>query len=390
MDFTGVQNYMREQGIGAWLLYDFRGSNPVFWQLIGGKRWTTRRAFILVPAQGDPVLFAHAIDKPSFAGVSLPSEFYLSWPEMQEWLRKKLGGAKRVAVEYSPDCALPGASFIDAGTFEFIRKCGVEPVSSGNIIQVCVAQWSPLACDNHATACAKVGAIKDEAFGLIRDRLAAGKRVSEYEVQQLIMSRFEQEKLETPDPPIVAANAHAGDPHFETCEKSSVAIKRGDWILIDLWARVPGEENIFCDITWTAYAGNDPTPKHREVFDIVKRARDASMQRAVDAWKKKERVEGWQLDDAARQVIIDAGYEKYIRHRTGHSLSGGPIVHGLGMNLDNLETHDTREMLPGIGFTIEPGIYLPEFGVRNEIDVYVHPTEGPTITSVIQDEIVLV
>lgn len=390
MDFSGVQAYMRDQGVGAWLLYDFRGSNPVFWQLLGGKRWTTRRAYLLVPARGEPVLFIHAIDKPSFAGVELSKELYLSWREMQEWLRRKLADARRVAVEYSPECALPAASFIDAGTFELIRNLGVEPTSSANIIQVCVAKWSRSACENHAIACAKVGAIKDEAFGLIRDRLAAGKPVTEYEVQQHILKRFEEEKLETPDAPIVAVNAHAGDPHFETNETSSVEIRRGDWILIDLWARVPGDENIFCDITWCGFAGDDPTAKHREVFDIVRRARDACLKRAVDAWARQERIEGWQLDDAARQVIIDAGYEQFIRHRTGHSLSGGPIVHGLGMNLDNLETHDTRDMLPGIGFTIEPGIYLPEFGVRLEIDVYVDPVEGPKATTGIQQDIILV
>ncbi len=390
MDFQRVRQYMRDEGIGAWLLYDFRGSNPVFWQLIGDERWTTRRAYILVPVEGEPVLFAHAIDKPSFAGVSIPTEFYLSWREMNHWLKERLGRAERVAVEYSPECALPAVSFIDAGTFELVRQCGVEPVSSGNLIQVCVAGWSPHAVENHTVACTKVGGIKDEAFGMIRDRLAADKPVTEYEVQQHIMARFKEEGLETPDPPIVAANAHAGDPHFETSAQSAVRIKRGDWILIDLWARVPGNENIFCDITWCAFAGDDPTAKHREVFDAVKRARDASLRRAVVAWEKKERVAGWQLDDAARQVIIDAGYEASIRHRTGHSLSAGPLVHGLGMNLDNLETHDTRDMLPGIGFTIEPGIYLSEFGVRLESDVYVNPTKGPVVTSGLQEEIILV
>jgi Xaa-Pro dipeptidase len=390
MDFTTVQEYMRGQGIGAWLLYDFRGSNPVFWQLIGGKRWTTRRAFILVPAQGDPVLLAHGIDKPSFAGVSLPMEFYLSWRDLHDWLKRRLSGAALVATEYSPDGALPAVSFIDAGTFDLIRKAGVEVISSENLIQVCVARWSPAACDHHAKACQQVGAIKDEAFGLIRERLGSGKSVTEYEVQKLILDRFKQEGLETPDAPIVAANEHSGDPHFETSEASAVAIKKGDWILIDLWARVPGDENVFCDITWCAFAGDDPSARHREVYETVRRARDACLQRAQDAWKKKERIEGWQLDDAARNVIVEAGYEPYVRHRTGHSLSPGPLVHGMGMNLDNLETHDTREMLPGTGFTIEPGIYLPEFGVRLEIDVYVDPTKGPTVTSVLQDKIVLV
>ena len=161
-------------------------------------------------------------------------------------------------------------------------------------------------------------------------------------------------------------------------------------MLIDLWARTPGEQNIYSDITWVGFAGKDVPARHKEVFQVVRAARDRSLERAVQAWKKGERVQGWQLDDAARGVIIDAGYEKYIRHRTGHSLSPGPMVHGIGMNLDNLETHDTREMLPGLGFTIEPGIYLPEFGVRLEINVYVDPKTGPTVTSVVQNEVVLI
>jgi Xaa-Pro aminopeptidase len=389
MDIVSVQRYMQKQGIGGWLVHDFRGSNPVLNQLLGGKRWTTRRAELWIPASGETVLLHHGIDGPSFANVTLRREAYLTWNQLHEWLAKKVAGAKCVAMEYSPQGALPAAAFVDAGTVELVRSLGAEVVSSANLIQVGVATWSAAAREGHAAASKKVGAIKDEAFAMIRERLAAGKTVGEYEVQQLIVSRFAAEGLETSEPPIVAANAHSGDPHFETSAASSAAIKRGDWILIDLWARRPGDENVYSDITWVGYAGRDVPGKHRQVYEVVAKARDASLQRAEAAWKGKERVQGWKLDDAARETIVAAGYAHGIRHRTGHSLSPGPLVHGMGMNLDNLETHDEREMLPGIGFTIEPGVYLPEFGVRSEINVYVDPDKGPTVTSVLQDAITL-
>jgi Xaa-Pro aminopeptidase len=205
-------------------------------------------------------------------------------------------------------------------------------------------------------------------------------------VQLFVLDRFRQEGLETVDPPIVAANAHSGDPHFEVAEQGSSVFRHGDWILIDMWARVPGDVNIFSDITWVGYAGEHVPTKQREVFGAVRAARDASLALAQRAWREGREVQGWELDEAARGAIIEAGYERAIKHRTGHSLSPGAKVHGVGMNLDNLETHDTRTMLARTGFTIEPGIYLPEFGVRLEINVYVDPASGPRVTSVMQHE----
>jgi Xaa-Pro aminopeptidase len=387
--WNDVQAYMKQQGVGGWLVYDFRGSNPILPQLLGGKRWTTRRAALWIPASGEPVLKHHGIDGPSFANVELTRDSYLSWNDWHAWLKERAASAKTIAMEYSPQCALPAASFADAGTVELVRSFGVEVVSSANLVQVCVARWSAAAQQGHSAASCKVDTIKDQAFQLIRDRLAAGKPAHEYEVQQFILSRFAAEGLETGEPPIVAVNAHSGDPHFETAETTSQPIKKGDWILIDLWARVPGDHNVYADVTWVAYAGGDVPVYHREVFETVRSARDAALQRALDSWAKKQPVQGWQLDDAAREIITGK-YARGLRHRTGHSLSPGPLVHGLGMNLDNLETHDVREMLPGIGFTIEPGIYLPEFGVRLEINVFVDPFRGPVVTSGLQKDVILV
>lgn len=389
MEPQAVQSFMRDQKIDAWLLYDFRGSNPIFAQLVPEKKWTTRRAFLWIPAGGEPVLLVHHIDSPSFASAKVPREYYLSWGDMQQWLRQRTSGLTRVAMEYAPGATLPACSFADAGTVELVRSLGVEVVSSANLIQVCVAIWSPAALETHLVVSRKVGAIKDEGFNLIRKRVAAGERVMEHEVQQLMRDRFTAEGYEWLDGPIVAVNAHSGDPHYEPSPERPTPIQKGDWVLIDLWARPPGHENIFSDITWVGYVGSKVPPKQREVFEVVKRARDASVALATSGWKAGEKLQGWQLDDAARNTIIAAGYEKFIRHRTGHSLSPGPIVHGMGFNLDNLETHDTREMLPGLGFTIEPGIYTPEFGVRLEINLYVDAKRGPITTSVVQDDVLL-
>jgi Xaa-Pro aminopeptidase len=388
MNVETIQRFMRERRIGAWLVHDFRGNNPVLARLLPGKRWTTRRAALLIPAEGEPELLVHAIDAAQFEGAAVRREIYTSWRELVAWL-SKAAGAGRVAMEYSPGAALPAVSVVDAGTVELVRGLGAEVASSADLIQVGVAAWSEEARRDHARAARETERIKDGAFGLIRERLAAGKPVGEVEVQRWMVEEFGRAGLEASEPPIVAVNAHSGDPHYEPRPEASAPIKRGDWVLIDLWARVPGEENIFSDITWVAFAGGSVPEKQGGVFGAVKRARDAAVRRAREAWGAKERVQGWELDEAARRELIGAGLERFIRHRTGHSLSPGPMVHGLGMNLDNLETHDTREMLPGIGFTVEPGAYLPEFGVRLEINLFVDPREGPVITSCVQEEVVL-
>lgn len=385
--FAAAQEFLRRQQIDGWLVYDFRGNNPLLNQLLPGKRWTTRRAILFIPANGSPVLLNHSIDASQFASVEVRRESYLSWPELHAWLVRNTAGARRIAMDYAPGGTLPAVSIVDAGTVEMVRALGVDVVSSADLVQACLAVWSDEAQRNHAKASAEVTRIKDGAFDFIRQALRRGQPVNEFEVQQHIVSAFNDTGLEFPEPPIVAVNAHSGDPHFEVSEKSAATIEKGDWVLIDLWARLPGEENIFSDITWVGCAG-EPSAKQREVFDVVKRARDRCVKEAQFAWNEGQKLQGWQLDDEARDVIIGAGYKDFIKHRTGHSLSRGPKVHGLGVNIDNLETHDTRHVMSGIGYTVEPGVYLPEFGVRLEINVFVNPNIGPTITSCIQDEIV--
>lgn len=385
-----VQSFMRERGIDAWLIYDFRGSNAVLARVLPGKRWTTRRVYVWIPAQGEPRVLAHHIDASQFENGPVAVTRYLAWPEIRTWLAEKTSGLTRVAMEYAPGCTLPVVSMVDAGTIEMVRSLGVEVVSSADLIQYHVARWSAEAVAKHAIAAAKTEQIKDDAFELIRSKLASGASVTEFEVQTFMRGRFAEEGLQYNDGPIVAVNGHSGDPHFEPTAENASTINKGDWILIDLWARIPGEDNIFSDITWVGFAGTSVPSRHREVFEAVRRARDASIALAQSEWKAKRRLQGWQLDDAARNEIIRSGFEQGLRHRTGHSLSPGPLVHGYGVNLDNLETHDTREILPGLGWTVEPGIYGSDFGVRLEINMFCDPARGPIVTSCLQIEPVLV
>jgi Xaa-Pro aminopeptidase len=392
------QRFMIDRRIDAWLVHDFRNTNPIFARLLpsptGGPRHVTRRLELIIPARGTPTLIAHAIDASQFEGATLAGGpltlvKYTSWSDLHQALRTALAGHARVAMEYSPGGSLPVMGIVDAGTVELIRSLGVEVVSSADLVQVSVAGWGA-ALEEHRRASTIVDGIKDRAFGHIAKSIRDGSPIFEHTAAQFIRDQFKAAGLEWPDGPIVAVNAHAGDPHFEPSAANPTPIRAGDWILIDLWARVPGDHNIYSDITWTGFAGRDVPAEHRRVFDTVLAARDASLKLAQDSWSRGTPVQGWQLDDAARSVIIDAGFASAIRHRTGHSLSPGKMVHGLGMNLDNLETRDTRQMLPGTGFTIEPGIYLPDaphrLGVRSEINVYVDPASGPIVTSGIQRE----
>ncbi len=393
-DYAAAQRLMRESRIDAWLIHDFRGSSAVLSRLYPGpggkKRHLTRRAMLLVPSEGSPTLLHSVLDGPGFADVAMDKAAYVSWQEMHAGLGRMLAGRQRVAMEYSPGCALPIVGVVDAGTVELVRAFGVEVCSSADLIQSTIALWSDEAARLHLEASCKVDRIKDEAFGLIGAALRESRTVTELDVQTFIMDRFAAEGLETPDAPIVGVNAHSGDPHFEVSRSNPSPIRPGDWVLIDLWARYPGDENIFSDVTWTGFCGKVVPERHRKVFEAVVGGRDAALALAQARWKDGRPVRGHELDTAAREVIVQAGLGEFVRHRTGHSLSQGPMVHGNGMNLDSLETMDTRLMLARIGFTIEPGAYLPEFGVRSEINVWVDPAKGPIVTSGIQREPILI
>lgn len=405
---TAIQSFLVSRHIDGWLVHDFRSSSPIFARLFPGRRFTTRRLDLLIPAAGPPRLLSSRIDASSvhnlvFPGTHAPIqlELYMTWREYRDRLAAMLGTMRRVAMDYAPGGNLPVVSTVDAGTVELVRALGLEVVSSADVAQIAVAAWGDGAAAEHDRVSAIVDGIKNEAFGLIGRATAEGKTIHEHDVAQFIRDRFTGAGLEFPDGPIVAINAHAADPHYEPSATHPAQIKPGDWVLIDLWARRPGEEHIFSDITWTGFVPSGPTGEchrfQREIFDLVAAARDASLAAAQAAWRTGRPINGAELDDAARLTLERAGFAHAVRHRTGHSLSPGKLVHGLGMNLDNLETHDTRLMLPGTGFTIEPGLYLPDgdnalpagcpgFGVRSEINVYVDPIQGPRVTSQVQRE----
>lgn len=378
---------MRSRSIDAWLIHDFRSSNPVFGSLIpNGQGHLTRRVGLFMPASGTPTLITSHIDATFFQTVELEQVKYLTWAEYHAALARVLKGRGRVAMEYSPRADLPVVGIVDGGTIELIRSMGVEVVSSADLIQSTIARWSPGAAETYTRTAREVASVKDDAFAYIRDTLASGRPLTEWRVLQRMHEQYTRLGLEWPDGPIVAANAHAGDPHFDLTESSSIPIKRGDFVLIDLWARRPGNENIFCDICWVGACGA-PSERQVGVFETVRSARDAAVTLAQSRWASKQPAQGWEIDDAAMSILRGSPWPDAIRHRTGHSLSPGAKVHGMGVNIDNTETHDTRELLPGVGFTIEPGLYFDDFGVRLEINMHVDPAKGPTVVSCVQNEI---
>jgi Xaa-Pro aminopeptidase len=390
LDVAAVQKALADQGLGGWLLYDFRGSNEIARSVIGfdERQIATRRWFYFIPRQGEPVAILHAIEPKALRGAPGNSVLYRSWRELEALLKQNLSGKGRIAMEYSPGAAIPYVGRVDAGTVEMVAATGVEVVSSADLVQMFEARWTPGQKALHDRAARDVGLAKDEAFALVKERLAAGRPVTESEVQAFISARFEARRLFTDHPCIVAVNDHASDPHFETGPgPEDREIRKGDLLLIDLWAKDADDPRaVYYDATWMAYCGSDVPPKMREVWEAVKGARDAAIEFVTSSIAAGRAIHGWEVDDVSRAYIEERGYGPYFLHRTGHSI--GLLVHGNGVNIDNLETRDQRRLMPGLCFSIEPGIYLPDFGVRSEIDMYVG--EGAAeVTGGIQRELLL-
>lgn len=380
-----AQDFMAAEGISGWLLYEYRGLNPIFWDTLGPVSNVTRPCWLWIPAEGEPQLIVSFVDHGRFAHIEVETITFVNRQQMTARLREALMDAVKVAMEYSPNAALPRVSRIDAGTKEFVTGLGVEIVSSADLLQYASQRWDEDQLKSHEIAAQKLSQIVNEAFDHIGASLASG--ITEYAVAEFIRGRFREEGLVVTDGPAVAVNEHASDPHFDPTDPDAPAIKEGDWVLIDLWARLPGDDSMFGDITWTAYVGDKVPAKHREVFDAVIDARDAALDELEKAHRDGRVLEGWELDKVAREHITRSGYAEFFNHRLGHSL--GREVHSNAVNLDGWETHDTRKVITGIGLTIEPGIYLPEFGVRSEIDVFMSK-DGPVVTTEVQREIVLI
>ena len=384
-----AREYLQAEDLPGWLIYDYLGCNPVLAQVAQPSGHVTRPVFLFVPAIGAPRLLTHHVDAGKFAdageGTDLEQVVYSSRVTLESALQSTLSGSGRVAMEYSPRNGLPRVSRVDAGTVELVQSMGAEVVSSADLMQYATQRWSPDQLAGHKRTAEKLARIVNEAFARIGQRLADSP--TEFEIAEFIRARFREEGLVTADGPIVSTNAHCSDPHYEPAAEGSSVITPGDWVLIDLWAREDTPGSVYADITWTAYVGDNPSERHRQIFDIVLGARDAALAFLQDSFSRGDSIQGWQADDVARSYISDHGFGDYFTHRLGHSIYH--TVHGEGVNLDNFETHDTRRVIPGIGFSIEPGIYLPEFGVRSEIDAYMSEN-GPYASSPVQREIVLI
>jgi Xaa-Pro dipeptidase len=390
MDLAGIQSALSEQGLDAWLLYDFRGSNPIARSVIGfdESQIGTRRWFYLIPRQGDPLGILHVIEPHALRGAPGSTVLYRSWKELESLLSTHLRSMKRVAMEYSPGAAIPYVGRVDAGTVEMVRAAGPEVVTSADLVQIFEARWTPEQKQLHDRAARDTLLAKDEAFALIRERLASGASVKESEVQAFIQARFLSRGLTTHHPCIVAVNDHASDPHFETSSgPKDREIRKGDLVLIDLWAKVGGNPRaVYYDATWMAFCGREVPARIREVWEAVKGARDAAIAFVEHAVAAGRTIRGCEVDDVSRRFIEERGFGPYFLHRTGHSI--GLEVHGNGVNIDNLETRDQRTIIPGVCFSIEPGVYLPGFGIRSEIDMYIGPLKAE-VTGDIQREILL-
>lgn len=390
MNVARIQEALFEQQLDGWLLYDFRGSNAIARSVIGfdASQIGTRRWFYLIPRTGEPVAILHVIEPHATKGAPGKLVLYRSWKELEALLAAHLRGMQRVAMEYSPGAAIPYVARVDAGTLEMVRAAGPEVVSSADLVQLFEAVWTPDQKALHDQAARGCVAAKDAAFALIRERLASGQPVKESEVQALIARRFTEQGLYTHHPCIVAVNDHASDPHFETTAgPNDRAIEKGDLVLIDFWAKVENDPRaVYYDATWMGYCGQDVPAKMREVWEAVKGARDVAIAFVKESVAAGRTIRGAEVDDVSRGFIEERGYGQYFLHRTGHSI--GYEVHGNGVNIDNLETRDQRKIIPGVCFSIEPGIYLSEFGVRSEIDMFVGE-KSAEVTGDIQRELLL-
>ncbi|MCS6289846.1 MAG: aminopeptidase P family protein [Nitrospira sp.] len=385
-----IQQAIREQsGLDGWLFYDFRHLDPLAYRvlLLDPSLHVTRRWYYWVPAQGTPLKLQHRIEPHVLDGLPGDAREYVSWRDQQAALGSLLHSAKRIAMQYSPMNAIPYLSRVDAGTIDLVRSLGAEVVSSADLVQQFEAVWDAAQLASHQVAAEGLRAIVDEAFGFVGTSLAARSSLTEYGLQQYILSRMQARGLVTSSPPIAAVNAHSADPHYAPASQGSAPIRQGDLVLIDLWARQPGPGSVYADITWTGFVGATVPARHQDIFQIVRRARDAAVTFVQGRVRAGEFPYGWEVDDVCRQVIQEAGYGQYFVHRTGHSI--GEEVHGNGANIDNLETQDARRLLPGTCFSIEPGIYLPDdFGIRSELDVYLSARDAVVYGQPVQADLV--
>ncbi len=389
MNVAEIQEKLREEKLDGWLFFDHHQRDPLAYRVLNltPAGPVTRRWYYFIPAHGEPRGLVHRIEAGTLD--SLPGEKtgYSSWKEQVDGLGRLLANSRRVAMQYSPRCAIPYVSMVDAGTVELVRDTGVDVASSAELIQHFEARWDAQALESHLEAGRRVDRVRREAFAMIGEHTRNGGSVQEFAVQQFVRERFKQEQLFTDHGPIVGVNANASNPHYEPSETVSQPIRNGDLVLLDMWAKLDQPGAVYYDITWTGYCGGAAPDEMRKVFEIVRGGRDQAIERVKSAVSAGREIRGFEVDDAAREYIQSLGYGQYFIHRTGHSI--GQETHGTGANMDNLETHDERKIVPWTCFSIEPGVYLKDFGIRSEVNVFVGEHEA-RVTGEVQTQLVII
>ncbi|MBX7102997.1 MAG: M24 family metallopeptidase [Gemmataceae bacterium] len=387
-DVAAIQEAIRKQGLDGWLLYDFRGQNALAKSVAGIDRgkFLSRRWFYFIPANGEPKKLVHRIEPAALEHLPGSTRQYSRWQELEAGVGELVHGTTRVAMEYVPRNANPYVSRVDAGTVELVRSFGVEVCPSGDLVQAFEAVWTDEQWAMHQESAKLTRAAFDVAFGFIADRIARDGSVHELEVQDRILRHFQDNGLTANHAPIVGVGPHSGDPHYEPRPGDAGIIRRDNFVLVDLWAKLDKPRAVYSDYTRVAFTGSIVPERMTQVFDIVAAARDAGIRKVQDSFASGKSLQGWEVDQATRDVIEKAGFGEYFTHRTGHSI--GEETHGNGANMDDFETREERRVLPRTCFSIEPGIYLPEFGVRSEVNVYigsdnsVHVTGGAPQTEI--------
>jgi Xaa-Pro dipeptidase len=385
VDIKEIQKDLRAAKVDGWLFYDFRGRDPIAHRLLKlpeGMR--TRRWFYFVPAKGAPRKLVHKIETAALETLPGSTSYYAGQKELQKNLKKLLSGAKQVAMQYSPNNEIPYVSMVDAGTVEQVRKCGAKVFSSADLVQKYEACWTAEQLTSHRIAAKAIDQIVADAFKLAADSVRNKQSLTEYDLKKFILAEFAAAGIVAPDGPDVAVNANASDPHYGPSADKSAQIREGDFLLLDVWGKTKEAHSVYYDITWVGYLGAAVPEKYAKVFRVVRDARDKAVELIRSRVAAGKPLQGWEVDKAARDVIEKAGYGKYFFHRSGHNI--GEAIHGNGANMDNLETHDVRRLIPRTCTSVEPGIYLKDFGIRSEVDVYIDEHEA-SVTGAVQKEI---
>jgi Xaa-Pro aminopeptidase len=385
IDTQAMQTDLLAARVDGWLFYDFRGRDPIAQRILKlpeGMR--TRRWFYFVPARGTPRKLVHKIEAQALESLPGETSYYAGLQELEKGLSKILGRAKNVAMQYSPKNAIPYISMVDAGTIEMVRGVGAKVVSSADLVQKYEACWTDEQLRSHEEAGRAIDIIMRGAFQHAAKCVRERTTLTEFEVKQWIQGGFEAAGLHTEEGPDVAVGAHASDPHYGPTPETASPIRNDDLLLLDVWGKLKAPGSVYYDITWVGYLGKKVPGKYAKVFRAVKDARDKAVDLICSSAAAGKPLQGWQVDKATRAVIEKAGYGKYFFHRTGHNI--GESVHGNGANMDGLETYDVRRLIPRTCTSIEPGIYLPEFGIRSEVNVYIDERSA-RVTGAVQKEI---